>query len=220
MDSTVLKLGVVTAIAAALAGCGAVRDAKRAQRNAADAMTGAEVPGAVLDLKGRTLQELVEFAHKSRPSMRSAALAVEDARLRLREIAADAPLASMTPWNALSANASLGYSESSKTAHWSDPKAKTLKSKGTGALSLDLLIWDFGRNAASVRAQTESILAAELSLEKEGYTVFGDVSTYYFELLRNEALVDWVEKGVAPATLDGILKAGGTHPVEPLNVVK
>ena len=190
MDSTVLKLGVVTAIAAALAGCGAVRDAKRAQRNAADAMTGAEVPGAALDLKGRTLQELVEFAHKSRPSMRSAALAVEDARLRLREIAADAPLASMTPWNALSANASLGYSESSKTAHWSDLKAKTLKSKGTGALSLDLLIWDFGRNAASVRAQTESILAAELSLEKEGYTVFGDVSTYYFELLRNEALVE------------------------------
>ena len=63
MDSTVLKLGVVTAIAAALAGCGAVRDAKRAQRNAADAMTGAEVPGAAIDLKGRTLQELVEFAH-------------------------------------------------------------------------------------------------------------------------------------------------------------
>ena len=37
---------------------------------------------------------------------------------------------------------------------------------------------------------------------------------------RNEALVDWVEKGVAPAALDGILKSGGTHPVEPLNVVK
>ena len=37
---------------------------------------------------------------------------------------------------------------------------------------------------------------------------------------RNEALVDWVEKGVAPAALDGILKSGGTHPVEPLKVVK
>lgn len=37
---------------------------------------------------------------------------------------------------------------------------------------------------------------------------------------RNEALIDWVEKGVAPAALDGILKSGGTHPVEPLKVVK
>ena len=33
---------------------------------------------------------------------------------------------------------------------------------------------------------------------------------------RNEALIDWVEKGVAPGTLDGILKSGGTHPVDPL----
>ena len=57
------KMSFKKIIAAALAGCGAVRDAKRAQRNAADAMTGAEVPGAAIDLKGRTLQELVEFAH-------------------------------------------------------------------------------------------------------------------------------------------------------------
>jgi hypothetical protein len=33
---------------------------------------------------------------------------------------------------------------------------------------------------------------------------------------RNEALIDWVEKGVLPGRLDGVLKAGGTHPVEPL----
>lgn len=37
---------------------------------------------------------------------------------------------------------------------------------------------------------------------------------------RNEALIDWVEKGVAPGTLDGILKSGGTHPVDPLKAVK
>ena len=177
-------------LAAALAGCGAVREAKKAQSEAAVAMTGAEVPGAAIDLKGRTLRELVEFAHGSRPSMRAAALAVDDARLRLREVAADAPLASKTPWNAASVNASLGYSESSRAAHFDDLKAKTLKSKATGALSLDLLVWDFGRNAASARAQAENVLAAELSLEKEGYSVFGDVTTYYFELLRNEALVE------------------------------
>lgn len=35
---------------------------------------------------------------------------------------------------------------------------------------------------------------------------------------RNEALIDWVEKGVAPGTLDGVLRGGGTHPVEPLAV--
>ena len=32
---------------------------------------------------------------------------------------------------------------------------------------------------------------------------------------RNEALVDWVEKGVAPETLDGFLSGGGTRPVAP-----
>ena len=35
---------------------------------------------------------------------------------------------------------------------------------------------------------------------------------------RNEALIDWVEKGVAPGVLDGRLKGGGTHPIEPLKV--
>ena len=183
------------ALAALVAGCGtirAVREARLEQETWADRGSGkeAEREAEQVRLVGWKLPQLVDFALANRPSMTRARLAVEDARIALRQVAADAPLLSATPWNALSANASLGYSESSKTAHWSDLKAKTLKSKGTGALSLDLLIWDFGRNAASVRAQTESILAAELSLEKEGYTVFGDVSTYYFELLRNEALVE------------------------------
>lgn len=35
---------------------------------------------------------------------------------------------------------------------------------------------------------------------------------------RNEALIDWVEKGVAPGALDGRLKGGGTHPIAPLKV--
>ena len=33
---------------------------------------------------------------------------------------------------------------------------------------------------------------------------------------RNEALIRWVEKGVAPETLEGRLNGGGTHPIEPL----
>ena len=32
---------------------------------------------------------------------------------------------------------------------------------------------------------------------------------------RNEALIDWVEKGVAPASLEGRLKDGGTHSIAP-----
>ena len=35
---------------------------------------------------------------------------------------------------------------------------------------------------------------------------------------RGEALIDWVEKGVAPGALDGRLKDGGTHPIAPLKV--
>ena len=35
---------------------------------------------------------------------------------------------------------------------------------------------------------------------------------------RNEALIDWVESGIAPGALNGILKTGGTHSVAPLKV--
>ena len=182
-------LAVLAVAASCLAGCRAVREARRAQEAAAPAGVG-PVDRRKIDLSGCSLEELVGFALTNRPSMTSAAIEVEDARLALKEIAADAPLASSTPWNAAHASASLGYSESSKAAHFDDFEAKTRRGDATGGISVDLLVWDFGRNDARARAQAENVLAAEQSLVKEGYAVFNEVSSAYFALLQNRALLE------------------------------
>ncbi|MBO7482761.1 MAG: TolC family protein [Kiritimatiellae bacterium] len=184
-----LKAKTLAAMAAAaLAGCGTIRSAREAQQ-AVESVGSGEVAGCEqISLAGATLPELVVFAVTNRPSMTSAALAVKDARLAMKEIAADAPLASSTPWNAAGLSASLGYSESSRSAHFSDLKAKTRRGSASGALSMDLLVWDFGRNAARAKAQAENVLAAECSLFSEGFTVFGEVASAYFALAESEAL--------------------------------
>lgn len=177
---------------AAVAGCGTVRHAREVQAKVAPAGTNQEAServAPVVDLKGAPLRALVEFALTNRPSMVSAALAVKDARLALRQVAADAPIASATPWNAADVSANVGYSESSARAKLDD-LGHTQKSKATGGLSVDLLVYDFGRNAAQARAQAEQVVAAEMALVKEGYTVFNDVAGSYFALLQNEALFE------------------------------
>lgn len=174
-------------------GCRAVRDARSAQEEAAGAMSGERAARPAVDLKGRSLEQLVEWALENRPSMQSARLAVEDARLALKEIAADAPVVSAAPWNAADVRAGASYSEQSKTAHFSDLEGKTRRGKPSAALSLDVLVWDFGRNAARARAQAERTVAAECSLAAEGYAVFEEVSSCYFALVREEALLDVAE---------------------------
>lgn len=175
-------------MATALVGCGTIRSAREAQRAVEPVANGSDKLTGRISLAGATLPELVDFAITNRPSMTSAALAVRDARLAMKEIAADAPLASSTPWNAAGVSASLGYSESSKAAHFSDLKAKTRRGSATGTLSLDLLVWDFGRNAARAKSQAENVLAAESSLFAEGFSVFDEVSSAYFSLVQSEAL--------------------------------
>lgn len=183
------KRTLLTGVAAvAAAGCAVVREARQAQAEAAPRGEGRVGEASPVDLRGSSLEELVDFACTNRPSMVSAALAVEDARLALREIAADAPIASSTPWNAAHASLSTGYAESSTPAHFSDMKAKTRRGDATAGLSLDLLLWDFGRNDARARAGVENVIAAESSLVQHGYTVFGEVSSAYFALMQNEAL--------------------------------
>lgn len=121
--------------------------------------------------------------------MASARLAVEDARLALKEIAASAPLASSTPWNAADLSLSGGYSASSDRAHLDKLKGKT-SGDWSAALSLDLLIYDFGRNDASARAQSERVIAAELALAETGYSVFEEVSSAYFARIQTAVLLD------------------------------
>lgn len=175
-------------VAAAFAGCATIKSAREAQDRVARDME--RRGGESVDLGGMALRDLVAFALTNRPSVTSAALAVKDARLALREVASDAPLASETPWNAFGAGVSAGYSERSPSKHLDNFEFKTEKGKATAGLSLDILLYDFGRNSARAKSQAESVIAAETALVKEGFTVCDEVASAYFALLRNDALLE------------------------------
>ena len=194
-----LRLSLLLAITALIAGCGtfrAVRDARLEQETWADRGTGkeAELPVEQVRLVGWKLPQLVDFAMANRPAMARARLAVEDARLALREVAADAPLLSSTPWNSPKVNASIGRSEMSEPGH---KLHGDTDGSASGALSLDVLVYDFGRNAAEVRVKAENVVGAEMDAVGVGYTVFEEVAKSYFTLLQNEALLE-----VAKAKVD------------------
>ena len=134
----------------AVVGCTTIFNAQMAQESVADKGEGIcpESPLPKLDLAGYSLHELVDFALTNRPSMASAALAVVDARLALKEIEAGAPLVSYAPWMSPHFGLSGNYSESSTPA-------KSLKWRTDGnvsaGLSLDILVYDFGRNVPRKR---------------------------------------------------------------------
>ena len=183
------KFFVVVSSLLAVAGCGTVFNAREAQLEVKDKGEGVcfDVSLPKFDLADYSLHELVDFAMTNRPSMVAAALAVVDAHLALKEIEADAPLVSGTPWNSPHVGASFGYSESSLADH-------RLRSKTTGnasaGLSLDILVYDFGRNRARANAQVERVVAAEYALVSEGYAVFEDVTESYFNLMAKDALLE------------------------------
>ncbi len=172
----------------AFSGCETIREAEEA-KSGVEARAAGQVAEKPLPDVGASLEEMVGFALGNRPSMATARLAVKDARLAMKEIAANAPLASMTPWNAIDADVSAGHSEQSKSKHHDDLGSHTY-GNASGALSIDVLLWDFGRNDASLRAQAERLVAAELELVKTGYAIFEEVAGAYFERLQTAALLD------------------------------
>jgi len=172
----------------AVAGCGTIFEAHEAQRVLAPKGCPEAVPiASKLDLTDYSLEELVGFAMTNRPSIIAAALAVKDAHLALREIAADAPLVSYSPWTSPHLGASGGFnaaSESTRTLTWfTDGRA-------SAGLSLQILVYDFGRNRARASAQVEKVIAAEQAFIQEGYQVFEDVSSAYFGLMESVALLE------------------------------
>jgi len=188
MERFAMGLGVLAAALVVAAGCSTVERARKAQEemDPKGAGVSAQLP-VRLDLRGYSLEQLVGFALTNRPSVVSARLAVEDARLALKALAADAPVVSSTPWTAPHLSLSGHYAESSPGTTMSDARFETSGSPSAG-LSLDLLIWDFGRYDARARAQAERVLAAERGLVDEGFTVFSEVSSAYFTYLEKNAL--------------------------------
>ena len=187
---TIFRIILPVAAVCLTAGCLSLFEARDAQRSVAARSSDAGAPDLPrIDLLGSDLATLVDFALTNRPSMAAAALAVADARLALREIAADAPLLSTTPWGAFDASASGGHSESSASAKFDGLSSRT-DGRASGALSLDILLYDFGRNAARKHAQAERTVAAELACVREGFAVFDEVAAAYFTTLEKDALLE------------------------------
>ena len=180
---------VAVAVLAALAGCSTMRRARSAQEDAESRGSGAAVAVQKVDFRGWSLERLVGFAMTNRPSVVLARLTVDDARLALKAIDADAPLLSTTPWTAPSLSASVGHSESSAGTSLEDHKFKT-RGSASAALSLDVLVYDFGRHSARAKAQAEMVVAAETTLLGEGFRVFEEVAGSYFSFLEKRSLLE------------------------------
>jgi len=173
-----------------LSGCSVTREARLAQKSVAHKGddSASLLATSKFDLRGKTLEELVSFALTNRPSVVTKALAVVDSRLALKALAADAPVLSRTPWNAANISVSGGRIESTPQMTTSEADWRT-SGNASSAVSVDLLLWDFGRYDAKARSQAETVVASEFSLVTEGYVVFEEVSSAYFTYLENRSLL-------------------------------
>lgn len=174
-------------------GCTTIFDAREAQEavrpKGEDASSVGEAAPQV-DFRAWPLARLVDFALTNRPSVVSKALAVRDARLALKALAADAPILSDTPWTAPSLSVSGGHSEASEAVRLDDGSLWRTKGGPSAALSLELLVYDFGRYAAKARAQAEQVVAAEQALAEAGFAVFQEVAEAYFDFFERRALLE------------------------------
>lgn len=180
---------IALAALALFAGCETIRKSKEAQEaledKGRDDYVAAE--SEFLDLTDLGLEDLVGFGIANRPDMAACFLELDDARLALQEIDADAPLLSDNPWHAFTVDASAGFSESADRSHglrWAK------HGKASAALSVDLLLWDWGRNMSRALAQSERIIAAEHSMLETGFSIFEEVSGAYFNVLGADALLE------------------------------
>lgn len=179
-----------------LAGC-TISSARNEQERIAGRLAD---PACVDSCMADALPDIVAYALEHRPSMKSAELDVRDARATMAELVADAPLASAYPWRSAHIDVGASYGESSRSAHFSDFKAKTRKGDAAATLSIGLTIYDFGRWDAQVRAQAERTLAAESSMTAEGYAIFEEVAGAYFTLAQNVALWETAQSNVVQWT--------------------
>jgi outer membrane protein TolC len=177
--------------AAALSGCSVFTDARRAQDEVETKGRGtADASSKVFDLRGRTLSWLVDFALTNRPGVVAARLAVQDARLLLKALAADAPVVSSTPWTSANVSASGGFDVASEQSRHLDGIEFSSDGTFSGSISLNVLIYDFGRYGARAAEAAENLVAAEVAMAETGFTVFEEVSGAYFTVHEKSALLE------------------------------
>lgn len=197
-----------------LSGCSSITDA----RNSQSAVAGKSIDdaqysvSAAIDLKGARLEHLVGFALTNHPLMVASSLAVKDERLALKQLHADAPIVSDTPWTSFSASASAGYDQATRPGEFGDLKFTTSGDPSL-SVSLGVLVWDFGRYDAKARSQAEKVVAAEYKTLADGYSVFENVANAYFSFLERRAMLEVAntneyEYAVHLARAEDLVKAG------------
>lgn len=177
-----IGLCVVVALVCAC-GCDTIGRARKAQAEVAP--IGLDEPSATgvvkrVDLRGLRLKDYVAWAMNHRPKIAAAHLAVANAELELARVTSDRDL---------QLNLSSGFSQSTanRTSHFSGHQDR---GKFTSDVSLDLLIYDFGRIDARERQARENLVAAQRDLADAEFAVFNDVAQAYFTLRQNDALLE------------------------------
>lgn len=179
-----------------VAGCGTIRRANDAKSefeivHAADPDANPRTNAvAKVNLLGFTLPQYIDWAITNRPEVVSAELAVKDAYLALDQVRSDAPVINgMGDPGMPQITASGGHNQSTRAACHHDFSWHN-SGHASASISLELLIYDFGRYDAEARAAIERILAAEQSYAEKSYDIFQDVTKTYFNLLESEALLE------------------------------
>lgn len=177
------SVNIVLAVAlACVAGCDTIYRAHLAQEEVSpvSADDGGDMPPQAdfVDLTGFTLPQYVEYALSNRPDVISAKFAVSNAYLKLTSVSSgEYPIF----------NFSGGYSQSTRN---SGPHFSWRQSgDANAAFRMELLLCDFGRLDAKKREARENIIAAQRDFADMQLAVFEDVTTAYFTLLRNDALL-------------------------------
>ena len=138
-------------------------------------------PGGHVKLAGFQLADFVDFALTNRPDVTSAKLAVESRLMAIATVESGRPF---MPHLNMSAN--YGQSTANNGSHYSGHNS----GRFNGSVALEMLLVDFGRYDADFRAACENLAAAEMALAETRLNVFEEVSTSYFTLLMNDALLD------------------------------
>ncbi|MBR0506889.1 MAG: TolC family protein, partial [Kiritimatiellae bacterium] len=181
---TFARTGLCAAAALVLVcGCDTIKRAREAQTEVVPVgLEESSAPGEVkrVDLRGLRLKDYDAWAMNHRPSIEAAHLAVANAELELARVTSDRDL---------QLNLSSGFSQSTlnRTSHFS---WRQNRGKFTSDVSLDLLIYDFGRIDARERQARENLVAAQRDLADAEFAVFNDVAQAYFTLLQNDALLE------------------------------
>lgn len=189
-NGVMIKLGLFSVLAAfALCGCQAVKLARQAQ-DKEDRLNGETTVAAsqigLCEGQSFALTNLEQFALLYHPSILQARQDVESARLQCRMTHAGRlpQIGSGAAYNRSTQNAQGRHASTGAQGSWS------------GSLSVDLLLYDFGKLDAQEKQAREALIAAEEQLRTTELDVVYAVRAAFFELHRSIELYSVAQETV------------------------